>query len=166
MATTRSTTAMNKLLEAIASSEVHTVVLVFPDMQGRWMGKRLTGRHFAEVVHGHGTHACAYLLTVDMEMDPVPGYALTSWERGYQDFLLAPDERTLRPLTWSPGSVLLVCDVLDDARKPIDVARDSFHKTFFTACPSMVDYLHLELVRTLANDNPELLGCDYPGPIV
>ncbi len=122
MATTRSTTAMNKLLEAIASSEVHTVVLVFPDMQGRWMGKRLTGRHFAEVVHGHGTHACAYLLTVDMEMDPVPGYALTSWERGYQDFLLAPDERTLRPLPWSPGSVLLVCDVLDDARKPIDVA--------------------------------------------
>src|SRR5439155_639096 len=67
-------------------------------------------------------HACAYLLTVDMEMDPVPGYELTSWQRGYQDFVLVPDERTLRPLPWSPGSVQIICDLEDDAQRPIAVA--------------------------------------------
>lgn len=110
------------LLKKIETGEIHTVLLVFPDMQGRWMGKRATGRHFAETVAGHGTHACAYLLTVDMEMDPVPGYALTSWERGYQDFLLVPDESTVRYPAWLPGSALVICDVQDDAHKPIEAA--------------------------------------------
>jgi len=114
--------ALKKLLRDIADKKIHTVVLVFPDMQGRWMGKRATGRHFAEEVQSHGTHACAYLLTVDMEMDPVPGYALTSWERGYQDFLLAPDLSTIRPLPWSPGSVQIICDVLDEHGAPLKVS--------------------------------------------
>src|SRR5258708_29693694 len=109
---------IKELLAATKTGEIHTVLLVFPDMQGRWMGKRATGRHFAETVAGHGTHACAYLLTVDMEMDPVPGYALTSWEKGYQDFLLVPDMGTLRPLPWAPGTVLVVCDVYEHESKP------------------------------------------------
>ena len=113
---------LKDLLRSIRAGEMHTVLLVFPDMQGRWMGKRATGRHFAETVAGHGTHACSYLLTVDMEMDPVPGYELTSWTRGYQDFLLQPDSSTIRRLSWSPGAALIICDLVDDARKPIPVA--------------------------------------------
>src|SRR5947209_4249326 len=99
---------LDALLKSIRSGETHTILLVFPDMQGRWMGKRVTGRHFAQSVLEHGTHACAYLLTVDMEMDPVPGYALTSWSRGYQDFQMVPDFSTVRKLAWSPGSALVV----------------------------------------------------------
>lgn len=115
-------TKLNELLRAIRAGEIHTVLMAFPDMQGRWMGKRATGRHFAETVAGHGSHACAYLLTVDMEMDPVPGYDLTSWSRGYQDFLMAPDLSTVRRLPWNPGTALVICDLLDDKHQPIEVA--------------------------------------------
>src|SRR5271170_4396677 len=87
---------LSELLRAIKAGEIHTVLLVFPDMQGRWMGKRATARYFAETIVSHGSHACAYLLTVDMEMDPVPGYELTSWSKGYQDFLMSPDFSTVR----------------------------------------------------------------------
>lgn len=110
------------LLSAIKRGEIDSVILVFPDMQGRWMGKRFTARHFAESVAGHGTHACAYLLTVDMEMDPLPGFALTSWDKGYADFAMVPDLATWRPLPWTPGSALVICDVQDDAHRPIKVA--------------------------------------------
>ncbi|MDE2141016.1 MAG: glutamine synthetase [Elusimicrobia bacterium] len=110
------------LLAEIKKGNVHTVILAMPDMQGRWVGKRMTARHFAETVAAHGTHACAYLLTVDMEMDPVPGYELTSWTKGYQDFTLSPDYATWRALPWQPGTVLVVCDALDDGRRPVKVA--------------------------------------------
>ena len=110
------------LLAGIRAGKFHTIILALPDMQGRWVGKRITARHFAETVAAHGTHACAYLLTVDMEMDPVPGYELTSWTRGYQDFTLEPDYATWRALPWQPGTALVICDVRDDERRPISVA--------------------------------------------
>jgi glutamine synthetase len=113
----------SSLLAAIKKGTCHTVILAMPDMQGRWLGKRFTGRHFAKSVAAHGTHACAYLLTVDMEMDPVPGFALTSWDKGYQDFALVPDFSTWRGLAWLPGTALVVADVLDAAhKKTISVA--------------------------------------------
>ncbi len=114
--------SMKELRRLIRAGEIHTVVLVFPDMQGRWMGKRTTARHFVETVDKHGSHACAYLLTVDMEMDPVPGYELTSWSKGYQDFLMAPDFSTMRRLSWTPGTAQVICDLLDEERRPIAVA--------------------------------------------
>ena len=110
------------LLSAIKKGTFHTVILAIPDMQGRWVGKRMTARYFAETAAAHGTHACAYLLTVDMEMDPVPGYALTSWAKGYQDFTLAPDYATWRALPWQPGTALVVCDALDEKNEPIKVS--------------------------------------------
>ena len=110
------------LLAEIKKKTIHTVILAMPDMQGRWMGKRMTARHFAKSILEHGTHACAYLLTVDMEMDPVPGYDLTSWTRGYQDFALVPDFGTWRFLPWQPGTALIVCDVVDDGHNPIRVS--------------------------------------------
>lgn len=111
------------LLSSIKKGEIRTVILAMPDMQGRWIGKRFTGRHFAKAVAEHGTHACAYLLTVDMEMDPVPGFALTSWDKGYQDFALVPDLGAWWKPAWLPGTALVVADVMDAAHeKTIKVA--------------------------------------------
>lgn len=110
------------LVSEIKKGRFHTVIVAMPDMQGRWVGKRMTARHFAQSIVEHGTHACAYLLTVDMEMDPIPGFALTSWTKGYQDFNLMPDFSTWRALPWQPGTVLVIADVLDAAGKPIAVA--------------------------------------------
>lgn len=110
------------LLAEIKKGTFHTIILAFPDMQGRWMGKRVTARHFAQSMAEHGTHACAYLLTVDMEMDPVAGYDLTSWTKGYQDFAMIPDYGTWRALPWQPGTALVICDVLDGEHHPVKVA--------------------------------------------
>jgi glutamine synthetase len=79
------------LKEMVADGEITTVIAAFPDMYGRLVGKRFTGRYFVEDVIGHGLHACDYLLASDIEMDPVPGYAFTSWEKGYGDFRPRPD---------------------------------------------------------------------------
>ncbi|MEK7382298.1 MAG: glutamine synthetase family protein, partial [Elusimicrobiota bacterium] len=110
------------LLAQIKRGTFHTIILAFPDMQGRWMGKRMTARHFAQTAAEHGTHACAYLLTVDMEMDPVPGYELTSWTKGYQDFSMVPDYGTWRALPWQPGTALVICDVFNGEHHPVKVA--------------------------------------------
>ncbi len=89
-----------------------TVIMAFTDMQGRLLGKRLHRDFFLEQVkHGHGTEGCNYLLALDMEMDPVPGYELASWERGYGDFELAPDLATLRRIPWLEATALVLCDV-------------------------------------------------------
>src|SRR3989338_60789 len=113
---------LKTLLEKIRRGEVDTVLAVFPDMLGRWMGKRVTGSFFADSVARKGLHACAYLLTVDMEMQPLPGFELTSWERGYGDFRMVPDFSTLRLLPWLEGTALVICDLEDEKGKPIEVA--------------------------------------------
>ena len=100
-------------LEAlVASGEIDTVVAAFTDMQGRLIGKRVTGRYFLEAVHEEW-HACNYLLTVDMEMEPVPGFKAASWAQGYGDFAVKPDLATLRRVPWLPGTALVLGDVAD-----------------------------------------------------
>jgi glutamine synthetase len=92
---------------------VDTVVVAFTDMQGRLMGKRYHIDFFLEEIEaGHEAEGCNYLLALDMEMDPQPGYALASWERGYGDFGLQPDLATLRPIPWLEGTALVLCDVV------------------------------------------------------
>ncbi|HEY2937376.1 MAG TPA: glutamine synthetase family protein [Gaiellaceae bacterium] len=92
---------------------VDTVVVAFTDMQGRLMGKRYHVDFFLEEIEaGHEAEGCNYLLALDMEMDPQPGYALASWERGYGDFGLQPDLSTLRPIPWLEGTALVLCDVV------------------------------------------------------
>ncbi|HVE14988.1 MAG TPA: glutamine synthetase family protein [Elusimicrobiota bacterium] len=113
---------ISELQRLIRRGAVDTVLMVFPDMQGRWMGKRVTGRFFLESAAKHGTHACSYLLTVDMEMNTLPGFALTSWEKGYQDFHMVPDLSTIRLLPWLEKSAIVICDVEDEHGKPIEVA--------------------------------------------
>ena len=81
-------------------------------MQGRLIGKRFHAEYFADAGHEE-THGCNYLLGLDIEMEPVPGYAATSWEKGYGDFVLKPDLATMRRVPWLPGTALVLCDVLD-----------------------------------------------------
>src|ERR671925_1595676 len=91
------------ITDLIGRDEIDTVLLVFPDQQGRFMGKRLTGRFFVEDVleGGEGAiHACNYLLAVDMEMEPLPGYAFANWDLGYGDLKAVPDMATLRVVPW------------------------------------------------------------------
>jgi glutamine synthetase len=103
---------LEELKRGVDDGSIDTVVLAFTDMQGRLMGKRLQGEFFVEEGIGErGVEACNYLLALDMEMDPVPGYALANWEQGYGDFGLVPDPGTLRRIPWLDGTALMLCDV-------------------------------------------------------
>jgi glutamine synthetase len=90
---------------------VDTVLLALTDMQGRLQGKRLTARHFLAEVAEHGAEGCNYLLGVDVDMATVAGYAMSSWERGYGDFVLRPDLDTLRGVPWQEATVVCLADV-------------------------------------------------------
>jgi len=103
---------LDDLKREIAEGTIDTVVAAMVDLQGRLVGKRFHGQFFADGGHEE-THGCNYLLGVDIEMEPVPGYKATSWERGYGDFVLKPDMATLRRIPWLSGTALVVCDVLD-----------------------------------------------------
>src|SRR5258708_6239888 len=102
---------LDELRSAASSGAIDTVLLAMTDMQGRLQGKRLTAQHFLESVVEHGAEACNYLLAVDVEMNTVAGYAMSSWERGYGDFELRPDLATLRQVPWHPGTALCLADV-------------------------------------------------------
>src|SRR5439155_1471151 len=88
----------------IARGEIDTVVTVFPDVFGRLVGKRFTGRFFLDEVLKHGTHACSYLLAVNLELDPLDGFKVANWESGFGDFAMRPDVSTLRVLPWQTGA--------------------------------------------------------------
>ena len=110
-------------LEAlIRRGDVDTVLTVIPDGLGRLMGKRVVGRYFLDHVLEDGVHACIYLFTVDMEMEPLPGFKLTSWERGYGDMKLQPDLGTWRLVPWLPKTALVFCDVYTEEGEPIEEA--------------------------------------------
>jgi glutamine synthetase len=102
---------VEELREAVKDGTVDTVLLAIADMEGRLQGKRLTAQHFLEVVLEEGAEGCNYLLAVDVDMETVSGYAMSSWERGYGDFEMVPDLDTLRPIPWHPGTVLLMADL-------------------------------------------------------
>ncbi len=102
---------MEELRSAVGSDEVDTVVLAFTDMQGRLQGKRLSAEFFCEEVAENYSEGCNYLLAVDVDMNTVDGYAMSSWSRGYGDFVLVPDMGTLRRMPWHPGSVLVIADL-------------------------------------------------------
>jgi glutamine synthetase len=104
------------LKRMVADDEIDTIIAAFPDMYGRLVGKRIVGRYFVDEVMSHGLHACDYLLACDMEMTPVPGYAFTSWAKGYGDFRPIPDFATLRIASWLPKTALVICDVYHDTR--------------------------------------------------
>lgn len=98
----------------VRAGAIDTVLVQFTDQYGRFMGKRFDAEFFVQDVCSHGTHACNYLLTADMEMEPVPGYRYANWERGYGDFHLVPDLETLRVASWLDRTALVLCDVMDE----------------------------------------------------
>src|SRR3954471_16377619 len=96
----------------IGTGDVDTVVVAFTDMQGRLQGKRLHGQYFVDVVLGHGTEGCNYLLAVDIDMNTVDGYAISSWEQGYGDMEFVLDLSTIRLLPHQPGAAMVQCDLV------------------------------------------------------
>jgi len=106
----------------VRKGQIDTVLCVFPDMTGRLVGKRMTGRFFVDDVLGHGMHACAYLLTVDIEMEPLPGFSTASWASGYQDMKAIPDLATLRLIPWLEKTALVMCDLATEEGVPVAVS--------------------------------------------
>ena len=102
---------LDELRNAVGEGEIDTVLLAMTDMQGRLQGKRFTAKHFLDAVLGHGAEGCNYLLAVDVEMNTVDGYAMSSWDQGYGDFVMEPDLSTLRRTPWLPSTVLLLADL-------------------------------------------------------
>lgn len=102
---------LEELKEKIEGDEIATVITAFTDHYGRLMGKRYDAEFFLESVVKGGTHGCNYLLTTDIDMEPVPGYDLANWELGYGDFHLVPDMKTLRVADWLEETALVICDV-------------------------------------------------------
>ena len=110
---------LEQLEDEIGKGTIDTVVTAFTDMQGRLMGKRIQGEYFLEDVAEHGVEGCNYLLALDMEMDPVPGYEMANWEKGYGDFGIAPDMATLRRVPWLDSTAFVLCDVVGHDGAPV-----------------------------------------------
>jgi glutamine synthetase len=113
----KGTLTLDQLRERVARGEIETVIVGFTDHYGRLLGKRYAGDLFVEETAAHGTHACNYLLTTDMEMEPVRGYRFASWEQGYGDVHLVPDLSTLSVASWLEKTALVLCDVTEH-KKP------------------------------------------------
>jgi glutamine synthetase len=111
---------VHDLRRRIAEGEIDTVVVAFTDMQGRLQGKRMHGAYFVEHVLGHGTEGCNYLLAVDVDMNTVGGYAMSSWEKGYGDMEFALDLQTLRLLPHQPGAAMVQCDLVWLDHTPVE----------------------------------------------
>ena len=112
---------LKQLTALVKSDEIDTVLVGFPDLYGRLMGKRFDATFFLDTAKGKGTHCCDYLLTVDMEMTPIAGYDLANWESGYGDFHMVPDLSSLRVASWLEKTALVICDLHNEATAaPID----------------------------------------------
>jgi glutamine synthetase len=108
-----------QLTAAVRAGSLDTVLVAFPDPFGRLVGKRFRADFFLKSVAHHGTHGCNYLLTVNLEMDPLEGFRLANWESGFGDFALVPDLDTIRALPWQPGAALVLCDLRHTDGQPV-----------------------------------------------
>ncbi|ORA13102.1 glutamine synthetase [Mycobacterium arosiense ATCC BAA-1401 = DSM 45069] len=114
-----SLTALQRL---VGAGEVDTVIVAFADMQGRLVGKRIDARLFVDEVATHGAECCGYLLAVDVDMNTVSGYAVSSWDTGYGDTVMRPDLSTLRRIPWLAGTALVIADVCWSDGSPVTVS--------------------------------------------
>ena len=110
---------LDKLKKAGNAGEIDTVLTAFTDMQGRLFGKRIEIEYFLNDVVGHGVEGCNYLLALDMDMEPLPGYEMANWEGGYGDFAIVPDMATLRMVPWLDRTALVLCDVANHDGSPV-----------------------------------------------
>ncbi|GAA3115608.1 gamma-glutamylethanolamide synthetase GlnA4 [Planomonospora alba] len=119
---------IGELRDEVAAGRIDTVLLAVTDMQGRLQGKRLSARYFLEEVLHHAAEGCSYLLAVDVDMNTVDGYAMSSWDDGYGDFVMRPDPATLRRVPWQEGTAMLQADLVwqdgsDVAASPRQILR-------------------------------------------
>ena len=121
---------LEQLKNKVASEAIETVVVAFTDHYGRLVGKRFDAEFFIDQAVQNGTHGCDYLLTTDMEMEPVPGYQFANWELGYGDFHLVPDLSTLRIASWLDRTALVLCDVQNDKNHELtaEAPRSILHR--------------------------------------
>src|SRR5690349_18779575 len=110
---------LDELRADVSNGVIDTVLLVMTGMQGRLMGKRLHAPFFVSEIAAHGAEGCYYLLTVDVEMNTVQGFAMGSWDSGYGDFVFKPDMATLRRLPWLERTVLVVADLEWQDGRPV-----------------------------------------------
>jgi len=113
---------LKQLTAQIKQGTIDTVIVAFPDVFGRLIGKRFTGEFFINNVAKHGTHGCNYLLTVNIEMDPMDGFKLANWDKGFGDFEWRPDISTLRLVPWQTASALILCGLHHHDGRPVDEA--------------------------------------------
>src|SRR3954465_4394267 len=111
--------SVDDLRKAGEDGTIDTVVTAFTDMQGRLFGKRIQVEYFLDEVTGHGVEGCNYLLALDMDMEPLPGYEMANWEDGYGDFGIVPDMATLRRVPWLDRTALVLCDVANHDGSPV-----------------------------------------------
>lgn len=138
MAKSRGMLSEHELSKLVTAGDIDTVVVVFTDLYGRFVGKRFDASYFVDTVAAGGTHACDYLLTVDMEMEPVSGYAFSNWEKGYGDFHLLPDLDTLRLASWLDKTAMVLCDVIDEqTHERITIAPRSLLRSQIDAAAEM-----------------------------
>jgi len=123
MAEIKGMLTLDQLDRMVRDEQIDTVQVVFTDLYGRFLGKRFDAEFFLKTVAQDGTHACNYLLTIDMEMEPIAGYDFANWDKGYGDFHLVPDFATLRVISWLAHTVLVICDVhFSEDHAPVAVA--------------------------------------------
>src|SRR3954451_9532210 len=140
---------LQQLKALVRSGKVDTIIVALPDPFGRLVGKRFRAEVFLDSVLKHGTHACNYLLTVNIEMDPLEGFKVDNWEAGFGDFVLQPDLETIRLLPWQPGAVMVICDhvrkdgayVAENPRSVLRRQLDLLHARGLTCyCASEVEF--------------------------
>jgi glutamine synthetase len=138
---------LTQLHELIAAGKVDTVIVAFADMQGRLTGKRVAARLFIEEVAKHGAECCNYLLAVDVDMNTVDGYAMSSWDTGYGDMVMTPDFATLRRIPWLPGTALVIADLSWEDGSPVTAAPRSIlaRQIIRLAESGLVPYVGTEL---------------------
>ena len=151
--------AMDDLRTQVESGEIDTVVVAFTDMQGRLQGKRIHAQYFLDTVLGHGTEGCNYLLAVDVDMNTVDGYEISSWSRGYGDMEFVLDLSTFRLCTWLPGTAMVQCDLawLDEDHSPVLQSPRTILKTQVerAADRGLVAFAGTELEFNVYNDTFE-----------
>ena len=152
-----SSLSVETLKSDIKSGKIDTVIVAMTDMQGRLVGKRIHGEHFLNDTLAHGTEGCNYLLAVDMDMNTVGGYEMSSWERGYSDFVMEPDMSTLRYVPWQEGAAMVLADVKwldgkDVVASPRQILRKQVKAL---ADAGMVPYVGTELEFVLFNNSYE-----------
>jgi glutamine synthetase len=152
-----SSLSVETLKSEIKSGKIDTVIVAMTDMQGRLVGKRIHGEHFLNDTLAHGTEGCNYLLAVDMEMNTVGGYEMSSWERGYSDFVMEPDMSTLRRVPWQDGAAMVLADVKWlDGKDVVASPRQILRKQISALAEAgMKPYVGTELEFVLFNNTYE-----------